>query len=734
MPIAALCAAACVVVFQVPLLGKLPGHYDFWLQEFVHLAVLRRALRGGELPLWDPFLAGGTPHLADPQTAVLYPFTTLPVLLAPPELVERVSIPAHFALAGVGTFLLCRDLTLTRAASLAGGLVYMLAPHFAPIELPTYLQQSGAWAPWVLWALGRAFDRFSAAWAALAAALWALQLYRGYPQTSYFTAVAAAAYAAQRIVFLRGSGRLRGVSLVALFAAGALALSAAQLLPTLDLLRESHRADSFGLAEAAGRGRVTLFNLLGIAGPDAEVSGAFPGGIALSLACIGLLGNRVRPMWFFVGLGVTALLLCLGSATPLWGMAHAVMPGFRLWHMPHRTLFLWTLSLAVVAAGGLNALGVRRMRSAALVAPIAVVGVMALVGLVMPGAPDGAQSGALHLISGVLVLCTGVWLRRTRAGPAVPPLLALFAGLDLLAHSLPRLHGRFFPPDAVFAPPPAAQWLMARADSPAGVRFVSATHGPLADGLGDPLAQDNRRLAYLPPNSSAVFDGLDAFQGYLAIRLTRSGEVFNSINDVGARSRLLSVYDLGSPLLDDLGVRYVITNDIESFPTPAGRGLAPSAPGQPSELQLASRFRLAFRSHGVRIWENLRAAPFAGLEPAADASSVIVERRSFNAVDLRVRSASAATLVVGQTLAPGWRASVDGAGAEIGGTELGQMQLVLPAGEHTVRLRYLPTSVLAGGGITAAAVLAATVAVVVTRRRAPPGSRTVAAPDLPNDD
>jgi hypothetical protein len=193
-------AAVCALVPQVVLLGKLPDNLDFWVQEYVQLGVLHRWLRAGELPLWNGQLAAGTPHLADPQSAVLYPLTTLPLLVLGPAAVARLSIPLHHFLAGAFTYGYARQFGRSRAAATAAGLAYALAPHFAPLGNATYLQQSAVWAPAILWALERGFARRALCPFAAAGLLWALQLLRGYPQTWYLTGALAAAYCALRLV------------------------------------------------------------------------------------------------------------------------------------------------------------------------------------------------------------------------------------------------------------------------------------------------------------------------------------------------------------------------------------------------------------------------------------------------------------------------------------------------------------------------------------------------------
>ena len=611
--LAALAIAACVAVFQVVLLGKLPDHYDFWLQEYVHLDVLHRALRGGELPLWNPYLVGGTPHLADPQSAALYPFTTLPLLLLGPAQVARLSIPLHYLLAGAGTYWLARALGQTRLAALGAGFAYSLAPHFAPLELPTYLQQAGAWAPLISWALLEAFKRRSLGWFAASGALWGLQLLRGYPQTWYFTGLFLAGQGAYLLVRgwrdreMHGSGRLRLPVGLGVFLVVALALAAGQLLPSLELLGLSHRSESVGLAEAAGRGRVSLYTLLGAAGPDAEVSGAFPGGVTLGLALAAVLFARGTHLRFFALTGVVGIALALGSATPLWGAAYTWLPGFQLWHMPHRALFLWSLCLALLAGWGLDALRTHPPARPLIVTAAGIAGAVWLALVTAGDAPPDARGGALHLALGVGLVCAWVAGARLtlypppspppdalRAHPAsaqfsaegkgslgrgaqlwatwAPALLIFLVPLDPLAHTLPRLHGRFYPPAAVYAPPEAARWLQSQVDGPSGVRFASEQYGEPRDGRGDPKMQDNRRIAYLPPNVSALFPGLDAAQGYLAIRLERSGAFFDALNDLGSTPRLLSIYDPRSRLLDLFGVRYFVTDDVDTFPSVVGGG------------------------------------------------------------------------------------------------------------------------------------------------------------------
>ncbi len=915
-----LAGAACLLVFQVVLLGKLPDHFDFWLQEYVHLAFLRRALLAGELPLWNPQLVAGTPHLADPQSATLYPLTTPLLLALQAAVVARISIPLHHFLAGAGMYLLGRSLGLSRPAALAAGLAYALAPHFAPIELGTFLQQSAAFAPLILWALHRAVQQRRYSAFALAGALWAVQLLRGYPQTWYFTGLLAGAYG----VFLATQGedltpnpsptrrgevakqpvlpssdapesmssaagwwmplRLAGGFLV--FVMAALGLSAGQLLPAADLLGTSHREGGFSLAEASGPGRLTLLNLLGAAGPDAEVSGAFPGGTVLGLALAGVLYARGAHVRFFGVAAVVALVLCLGNAAPLWGWAYQLVPGFQLWHMPHRALFLWTLPVALLAGFGLDRLcsGAAVQRPRALWgAGLALLGGLWLAVATTSAMPVEARAGLIHLTLGVLGVCTLATALRLARPRLLAPAACALAGavaIDLLAHDLPRLNGRFYPPDVVYAPPAAATWLMDRA-SVGGqpVRFASEQYGPAVGQRGDPKVQDNRRLAYLPPNTAALFPGLESAQGYLAIRLERSGAFFGAVNDLGTNARVLSIYDPRSRLVDLLGVRYFVTDEVDTFRSTVGGGVSLTSTSGPHELPVrnplpvtaievrsslgdsmdvpdgapigqisllyasgatatlevragehtaewmydapavsgtvrhrkapvvatsnaggapahvyratfeldrtagadlmairvevsrpgvrwnvervsletpfAARFRPAYREDGLRIWENLAALPVAWWVPAyvvvpddraalealkdgvydPRVAAVLTERlpelppaggtgsdafpvgsmqgpppggalaalrRGVNGLRFDITTTGPGLVVINQTAAPGWAATVNGRRAALHTANGLQQAVYVPAGTHTAMLAYRPASVVTGLLVSAA--------------------------------
>lgn len=94
-------------------------------------SVNRHAFAQGTLPVWDPYQFGGRPHLANPQTLVLYPPYLVSRLL-PLELFFSVNLAFHAWVAGIGAYLIARQLHAAPVASLAGGIAAMFGTVLAP--------------------------------------------------------------------------------------------------------------------------------------------------------------------------------------------------------------------------------------------------------------------------------------------------------------------------------------------------------------------------------------------------------------------------------------------------------------------------------------------------------------------------------------------------------------------------------------------------------------------------
>lgn len=218
-------AVVAMPLFLLPLLDgevfTLRDHYDY----FQPLRWFTAAeLQEGRLPLWNPYNASGEPWLANPQTGVFYPPAWLFVLLPFPA-AYMLFLLFHLVLLGWGAYLLfVRD--ASPGPALVGALALMFCgPVLSLLDVSNNLATL-AWIPLALWCAAEG------AWRRGGVVL-ALAFLGGEP---FFAACGALAYVG------RASARPDGLKPVLRSALVALGLSAVQLFPFLEMLRDSDRA------------------------------------------------------------------------------------------------------------------------------------------------------------------------------------------------------------------------------------------------------------------------------------------------------------------------------------------------------------------------------------------------------------------------------------------------------------------------------------------------------------
>ncbi len=375
------------------------------------------ALRGGHLPLWNPYLFLGVPFLANPQSAVLYPLHWPFVGLdAARSLVASMGL--HLWLAGLGMLLYTRRVAgLSWLPAVAAGLVFSLSGFLGARVGQINQLSAAAWLPWLLWLIEEADGSVRAsrsqqplagenrpvlpsagsisifAFVGLTVVV-ALQLLAGHTQTSFinlFGLGVAASWPGLAALLAWGAARLRrsgnplnvpalratGRRLVLMMVAVLLAvlLAAPQLLPTWELSQQSIRAGGLTFREAVSfslqptRLLFTLLptygeNLAGRFGTPAYAEFvSYVGVSALVLAALGVVSARRRlssgllasPAGLAAGLMVIGLALALGLYNPLTYVLYKIVPGFDLFRAPARWMILALFGVSALVAYGLQA-------------------------------------------------------------------------------------------------------------------------------------------------------------------------------------------------------------------------------------------------------------------------------------------------------------------------------------------------------------------------------------------
>jgi Bacterial membrane protein YfhO len=438
-----------------------------------------RGLSRGRIPLWNPHVFAGYPHLALIQNNALYPLSA-PFDAIDPLAGLALSALLHFALAGSLMCLFLRRVGLEPGAAAIGGAAFELNGMFlVRVSAPSYVY-SGIWLPLLLLgahAIATATGPRRRIDLAVVAAT-ALSVLGGHPQITSLALLLAGSFLVVEAWALGGarghaSSVLRATIPFATSVALGVGLAGFQVVPFLELMANSAR-ESMSL-EAYRAAALPLAGMLQALVPDvfgnpvdrnywlaksAELlDGVAPEGrfwavnysggnvytgiAPLVLAALAVLRSpRRRATLFFALAAVASLGVLLGS--PLLDLAYLAVPGFR-YSRPDRVLYLYMGSLAVLSALGFEALarGDGAPAGRARAWQVWAVTALALVAITWRALPRLLDRPARRQLLEWLALAWGHW--GERAATLVPQalfqlgtLLACLAAVAVAARSSTR--------------------------------------------------------------------------------------------------------------------------------------------------------------------------------------------------------------------------------------------------------------------------------------------------------
>lgn len=337
-----------------------------------------RELESGRLPLWNPWIFGGTPFLASSQSALFYPGNAALVSTGLAG-AFRIAIVLHLLLMGFGYWLWLRSRGERWGGAALGALLATFSLFtIAKVAAGHAIHLTGfAWTPYVF-LLGESVTRRPEnrwlPWAAAAAST--LQCLTGHLQVWLVThLVLAALVAGPRLIDRRVA---RSVGAAGFF--GAL-LAAVQALPTADFLPHTTRglrgvltdrdryafATSYSLdLERLWRGWTTPWAWGALPKPAHfpeppsvyfETAAVFLGWTGLALAVAGLIALLRRRRWRLPALAGGSLLLALGKNGPVYPLVWRALASLRV---PARFYLGVHVALAAAAARGWSVISRRR--------------------------------------------------------------------------------------------------------------------------------------------------------------------------------------------------------------------------------------------------------------------------------------------------------------------------------------------------------------------------------------
>ncbi|MBI3921330.1 MAG: YfhO family protein [Armatimonadetes bacterium] len=348
----------------------LQGKVLFWADYFLHFEPYRSFTRESfwhnEIPLWNPYVSGGMPFVGNLQSAVFYPLNLL-YLLLPTHQAFGVSAMAHVYLFGFGMYQLLRSWGLGKFGGLCGAVSVMLGGcTVCHVEYPTVLC-AAVWLPWLLLLIDRGLAGNRRAQLVFPLVL-ATQLLAGHLQIavmSFFVVVAYWIFRVRTNTGQSGNGTASATLPLCLGVVAGMLLALPQLLPTLETLVNSARAEtSFKFASIYSLPPWQLTTLLlpnAFGNPTRSFFwgeanfwelAAYTGLIGWLFVASALQSSVRKETRFFFWVACVSLLIALGKFTPVYGLLYRFVPGFESFKGPGRFLYLFTFSLSVLIGLG----------------------------------------------------------------------------------------------------------------------------------------------------------------------------------------------------------------------------------------------------------------------------------------------------------------------------------------------------------------------------------------------
>ncbi len=378
-PLLLLVACICTLFWRVLFTPAMFFYRDVFSYSYPHAKFIQEICRQGYLPYWNPLLNYGEPVLANPNFLFFYPSTLLLILL-PINLAYTLHYVLHFALAAIGTYGLARRWGQSRSAAFFAGFVFAFSGPVLSLGNLYNHMAAAAWIPWAVLLTDLALAQRSSRPRVLLTLVFALQFLASEPFTLIATFMLCLAYA----LFQKGNLRrplaaenLRIVAHFAIVGSLAVALSAVQLFPSLNLLGNSRRGvEGLPFNETTSWSfhplQLLEFVVPGFFGSAIDTPtlwtmvlsnrnmpyyvSVFVGFIPLFFALVGSLAAQDRRRKF-AGLGALMLLvLSFGRFTPAFAFVYLLLPPLALVRFPTKLMIPMMALVAVLAGWGLDAL------------------------------------------------------------------------------------------------------------------------------------------------------------------------------------------------------------------------------------------------------------------------------------------------------------------------------------------------------------------------------------------
>jgi hypothetical protein len=530
------------------------------------LAFIHEELRHFRFPLWLPYAFSGFPVIADPEAQIFYPLNwlmTLSYCLAPlPLRLVEIQVIAHYFLAGLFMFYLARDFTRDTRSALFAAILYQFSGAMVAHASHLAIIDANAWYPLVFMLARRGLLERRLHWTLWAGFFFGIENLTGHFQHSAFLGLLLFLYFAYEAC----AGPLRSrlwpnwMVQLALIAAIGGGLAMVQILPTSELNPLSIRTKVTAWEVAQGNDpaylcTVFLPNYLGglngvpyLRKLEPSFNYIFLTAPGCLFALLGLIQMARRRNFFWLGLIVVCSLISIGNAGHLAPLLYYV-PVLNLFRHAPMYFDLANFGLCLMAAIGMRTVwdeaehaAYRELLPKAL---ISLVCLIIILGWAFRLHSIPSWNGMVLAIALFAALVAGM-----KHGPLPPP-LAQYGVIALVTADL-FFHGMNQTFNQSLEDPRTAE----------AHSYVSGRRETL-DFLRSDAGRDFRVAAFAEAQWSNGWSAsrIPGIYGWNPIMLRRYQEYIRQFTHSSDYAQPHGGPDhlLGSPMLDLLGVKYLVT-------------------------------------------------------------------------------------------------------------------------------------------------------------------------------
>ncbi|MBL7998236.1 MAG: YfhO family protein [Candidatus Kapabacteria bacterium] len=702
-------AVTTMIFFSGHLFGKMYFWDDFVEQVYPNRVFAAHGWAEGGIPFWNPYSFCGMPYMADVQSALFYPPNFIVDMLAgdgayPVGLLQWMLI-LHFFIAQCGMYVLCRNIGTTSVAAMIAAVGYGFSSPLALHAFHPMQVEHLAWLPFIVSFFYTTLTKGSIHSMLYGGLLLGMTMLSGSPQMtlyiSFFLGCMAVWFTISGLITKKESTimTVRSGAFAILSLVIAVGVFCMQYLPSKELAGESERSEM--TYEKATVGSLQFKQLITAAVPKAyghitPESGnkapfylsdneyylywdtAFYGGIiAFFLGLFALIALRKNPTVLFLGvMSLFAFLFALGSNGFLYNLFYQ-LPFFGSLRIPARMMFVWTFGFSVLAAFGFDE-AARLVKSKQVLIPLLVAALLPVffalgvsTGSLVDFPNDAIEktvssfgTTALFTITAGFAIVFSVHrgiLSQTMGGYA----LVLLIFIDISVANSSFNNGKINPKNEY------AQ------------TYSEQLRQILQPRVPDSLFRVSMRTtgAMALKRNQGMTDGVMLYEGYNQLLLAKRHPAVPTIS---------GIYDMLS-----------IAQEIKVDPSTRSAGFE----YRPSRFPMAwmtyqatvipaDRVKQAMKADSTTDYHNvtvLEENPSQSLSRKASADvvhSAKVTSYSNNEIEYSVETTEPGILCMSEVYYPAWKAYIDGTPAKVYRANYALRAVEVPAGKHTIQLRY----------------------------------------------